>query len=118
MELYLIGGRVRGRTGAAVGAWATSSLAGVFVDVAFLGTNGVSVERGLTTPDQAEAGVKRAMVTAARRNVLVTDSSKVGLAHLHRFAGLSDIDLLITDAGLDDDTAADIEAAGPEVYRS
>ncbi len=118
IRLYLVGGRVRGRTSAAVGAWATHALAGVYVDVAFIGTNGLSVERGLTTPDQAEATVKHAMVAAARRAVVVTDSTKVGDNHLHRFAELTDIDLVITDTGLDDETAAEIEAAGPEVYRA
>ena len=37
VELYLIGGRVRGRTGATVGDWATAALDGVVVDVAFMG---------------------------------------------------------------------------------
>ncbi len=116
--LYLLGGRVRGRTGAAVGDWATSALADVCVDVAFLGTNGLSVRRGLTTPDQAEAMVKKAMVRSARRAVVVTDSTKVGDDHLHRFADITDIDLVITDTGLDVETAAEFEAAGPEVYRA
>ncbi len=118
IRLYLVGGRVRGRTGAAVGDWATSALAGVFVDVAFIGTNGLSLERGLTTPDQAEAMVKHAMVASARRPIVVTDSTKVGAAHLHRFAGLDDVDLVITDTGLDDETAHEIEQAGPEVFRA
>ncbi|MFM6851567.1 MAG: D-beta-D-heptose 1-phosphate adenosyltransferase, partial [Terrabacter sp.] len=58
---------------------------------------------------------KRAMVHAARRRVVLTDSSKAGDDHLHRFAQLSDIDLVITDTDLDDDVAAEIRAAGPEV---
>jgi len=118
VRLYLIGGRVRGRTGAAVGDWATAALEGVYVDVAFLGTNGLSLTHGLTTPDQAEAAVKHAMAVAARRAVVVTDSTKVGQTHLHRFAALADLDLVITDAGLDEETAAEIEQAGPEVYRA
>ena len=71
VELYLIGGRVRGRTGATVGDWATAALDGVVVDVAFMGTNGFSVSRGLTTPDQSEAAAKRAMIATARRTVLL-----------------------------------------------
>jgi DeoR family fructose operon transcriptional repressor len=41
---------VRGRTVAEVGDWAARALAEINVDVAFLGTNGISLERGLTTP--------------------------------------------------------------------
>ena len=52
------------------------ALADTYVDVAFLGTNGVSAERGLTTPDPAEAAVKRAMIAASRRSVVLADRSK------------------------------------------
>ena len=115
LSLYLLGGRVRGRTLAAVGAWVTDALSDVFVDVAFIGTNGLSVERGLTTPDQSEAAAKRAMITAARRSVVLTDHTKTGVDHFSRFAELSDIAAVITDDGLDPETAAEIEALGPEV---
>ncbi|NUS41172.1 MAG: DeoR/GlpR transcriptional regulator, partial [Terrabacter sp.] len=115
INLYLLGGRVRCTTGASVGEWAVSPLADVTVDLAIIGTNGISGARGLTTPDQSESLVKRAMVHAARRRVVLTDSSKAGDDHLHRFAQLSDIDLVITDTDLDDDVAAEIRAAGPEV---
>lgn len=115
VNLYLLGGRVRGTTGAAVGEWTTSALADVVADVAFLGTNGFSVARGLTTPDQSEALVKRAMAAAARTAVVLSDSSKAGDAHLHRFSDVADIDVLITDTDLDDDVAAELRAAGPAV---
>jgi DeoR family fructose operon transcriptional repressor len=115
LSLYLLGGRVRGRTLAAVGSWVTSALSGVFVDVAFMGTNGLSVERGLTTPDQSEAAAKRAMISAARRSVVLADHTKIGVDHFSRFADLSDIAALITDNGLDPETVAEIEALGPEV---
>lgn len=58
LDLLLLGGRVRPRTGAAVGAWLEHSLADVCVDVAFLVANGYSVARGFTTPDQVEAAAK------------------------------------------------------------
>ena len=115
LTLYLLGGRVRGRTLASVGPWVTSALKDVFVDVAFMGTNGLSVERGLTTPDQSEAAAKRAMIAAARRSVVLTDHTKIGLDHFSRFAELSDIAAVISDTGLDPETAAEIEALGPEV---
>jgi DeoR family fructose operon transcriptional repressor len=115
---YIVGGRVRGRTGANTGEWALQSLAGLFVDVAFLGTNGISVTRGLTTPDQAEAAVKRAFVASARRSIVLTDHSKFGQAHLAQFADLADVDMVITDSGLDGETATELEAAGPTVVRA
>jgi DeoR family fructose operon transcriptional repressor len=118
ITLFVVGGRVRGRTLAAVGEWATHALAGVAVDVAFLGTNGLSVRRGLTTPDQDEAATKRAMATASRRVVVLCDHSKIGTDHFAQFAPLEDVDTVITDAGLDDETVTEIEAAGPTVVQA
>lgn len=118
VELMLLGGRVRGRTGATVGVWATSALDSVCVDVAFLGTNGFSAKRGLTTPDQAESLVKAGFVRAARRVVVLADATKHGDAYLHRFATLGQIDLVLTDGSLPDDSAAELAAAGPEVVRA
>jgi DeoR family fructose operon transcriptional repressor len=118
IELMLLGGRIRTRTGAAVGQWTTGALHDMYVDVAFLGTNGFSVERGFTTPDQAESTAKRAMVTASRRVIVVADSTKAGQVHLNRFADTEEVAMLVTDAELDDDTAEDFDVAGVEVERA
>ncbi|WP_409485603.1 DeoR/GlpR family DNA-binding transcription regulator [Arsenicicoccus dermatophilus] len=118
VALYLLGGRVRVRTLAAVGAWAVDALRDVHVDVAFIGTNGLTIDEGLTTPDPSEAAVKRAMIGVAQRVVVVADHSKVGVAHFCRFGRLGDIDTFITDDGLDPETAAEISAHGPEVVRA
>ncbi|MFF1378602.1 DeoR/GlpR family DNA-binding transcription regulator [Streptomyces sp. NPDC058308] len=118
IQLHLIGGRVRQRTSAAVDAWALRAYGEIRADVLFLAANGFSATGGLTTPDLAEAAVKRAAVAAARRVVLLADSAKHGQEHFARFGGLADVDLLITDTGLDPDDAAAIEAAGTEVVRA
>jgi DeoR family fructose operon transcriptional repressor len=113
--LHLLGGIVRGRTLAAVGDWTKAQIADVFADVAFMGTNGISVERGLTTPDLAEATVKRSLIEAARRTVVLADHSKFGREDFARVAPLSVVDTVITDVELDVELAEDIENAGPRV---
>lgn len=118
ITVMAIGGRVRGTTLAAVDSWALDVLAESFVDVAFMATNGVSVRRGLTTPDQAEAAVKRAMIAAARRTVLLADHTKASVDHLARFAELAEVDTFVTDTGLDEHTAAEIASHGPRVVRA
>ncbi|MGZ6792258.1 MAG: DeoR/GlpR family DNA-binding transcription regulator [Mycobacteriales bacterium] len=115
LTVHLLGGRVRGTTLATVDAAALAGLAEMTVDVAFLGTNGISVERGLSTADPAEAAVKRAMVSAARRAVVLADASKVGDDQFARFAGLEDVETLVMDNAVDPRVAADLEAAGPRV---
>lgn len=118
LSVWTVGGRVRGRTHAAVDEWARRQLEDVSVEVAFLGTNGVTVARGLTTPQPTEAAAKQAMVQAARRRILVCDHTKFGRNSFCRFADVADIDLVITGAEVDDDTVAEIEAAGPKVIRA
>ena len=115
IELHLLPGRVRTTTQAAVGAETVTALQHLRVDVAFLGTNGITVEHGLSTPDHDEAAAKRAMVSAARRVVCLTDASKVGTEAALRFAALDEIDVLVTDSGIDAADREAFEAAGPEV---
>jgi DeoR family fructose operon transcriptional repressor len=114
IRLHLLGGRVRGVTLAAVGDEALRVLSTLRVDVAFLGTNGITTRHGLSTPDSDEAAVKRAMVTAARQVIVLADSTKVGREDFVSFAPLTQVDTIITDTDLrpsdrDELLAADIE---------
>ncbi|MGP3919598.1 DeoR/GlpR family DNA-binding transcription regulator [Nonomuraea sp. 10N515B] len=118
LHVIMLGGRLRGKTLATVDDWALRPLAHLNVDVAFIGTNGCSPARGLTTPDPAEAAIKRAMVKAAQRSVLLADHTKFSNTYLATFAELSQIDVVISDTGLDVTLAADVAAAGPEVIRA
>ncbi|WP_433800395.1 DeoR/GlpR family DNA-binding transcription regulator [Actinomycetospora sp. CA-084318] len=100
ITVHLIGGRVRGTTLSAVDRWALKTLESVNCDVAVLGTNGFSLDRGLTTPDVAESAVKGAIVKAAARSIVVADASKYGADSFSRFATLADVDTLVTDGAL------------------
>src|SRR4029453_7197275 len=96
LTVRLVGGRVRGRTQALVDDWALRGLGATYVDVAFIGTNGITVERGLTTPDPAEAAVKQAMLAAPRRGGGLGDPPKGGAVRFARFGGLREVAILIT----------------------
>ena len=73
----------------------------------------------LTAPQGVlEAAAKQAMIAAARRCIVLTDHSKVGIDHFSRVAPLRDLAMVITDTGLDPETANEIEAEGPEVVRA
>ena len=115
IELHLLPGRVRTTTQAAVGADTVAAIGALRVDVAFLGTNGLSLTHGLSTPDHDEAAAKRAMVAAARTVVCLADSSKAGSEAAVRFAALDEVDVLVTDSGLAPADRTAFASAGPEV---
>lgn len=115
LTVLMPGGRVRPLTMAQVDVWTQRTLAELHVDIAFIATNGMSIEHGLTTPDVAEAEIKRAMIRAGGRIVLLADSSKLGQRQFVRFGDIEQIDVFITDSGLDDQSAEDIRDLGVEV---
>lgn len=115
VDLHLLGGRVRGMTQACVGEETVRVLESLRTDVAFLGTNGASAAHGMTTPDPEEAAVKRAMVAAARRVVVLADSSKLGREQLVRFARTEQVDTLVTDTGADPAELDALRQRGVEV---
>jgi DeoR family transcriptional regulator, fructose operon transcriptional repressor len=100
VELHLLPGRVRRTTHAAVGEETVAAISRLRVDVAFLGTNGLTVGHGLSTPDRSEAAAKNAMVRCARQVVVLTDSSKIGHESTIRFAELDLVDVIVTDSGI------------------
>lgn len=118
VDLLVLGGRVRGQTLGAVDHWATRMLADLVLDLAFLGANGVTVQHGLTTPDPAVAAVKAAAVAASRRRILIADHTKFGINAFCRFAGVRDLEAIITDEGLPTAQADALRAAGPELVLS
>lgn len=115
ITVQLLGGRIRGLTQATVGEPALRALDTMRVDIAFIGANGITTRHGLSTPDDEEAAVKRAMVRCADRVVVVADSSKIGREEFLSFAPLNTVDVLITDSEIDSDDHASLTDHGVEV---
>ncbi|MFZ2511385.1 MAG: DeoR/GlpR family DNA-binding transcription regulator [Gordonia sp. (in: high G+C Gram-positive bacteria)] len=114
-DVTLLGGRLRRKTLATVGASTVAALNRLRASVVFLGTNGLSLNHGLSTPDPEEAAAKSAMIAAANRVIVLADSSKFNRELLVRFGRISDIDAIVTDAGIDVPLAADLAALDIEV---
>jgi DeoR family fructose operon transcriptional repressor len=118
VTVLMIGGRMRGRTLATVDQWAVERLNSLVIDIAFLGTNGITVEHGLTTPDPAVAAVKQTAVKVAQRCILVAAHSKFGETSFCRFAEVSDFESIVTGTELAAEQAHRYEALGPTVIRA
>lgn len=118
VTVLLLGGRMRGRTLATVDHWALDMLRELSIDLAFLGTNGISAEHGLTTPDPAVAAVKHEAVARSRRRVLVAADSKFGMVSFCRFAQVADFETIVTGTELPAVDAQRFETLGPSVIRA
>ncbi|PRQ10562.1 D-beta-D-heptose 1-phosphate adenosyltransferase [Corynebacterium sp. 13CS0277] len=114
----LIGGTIKAYTQAVVGEQATEAIRQLRADFAFIGTNGISTHHGMSTPDPAEAAVKRAMVQHSQTTVVLADSSKFDQDYLVTFAEFEDIDILVTDDGLPTDYQHFLESHNIKVVRS
>ncbi len=117
LTLVVCGGTARPESHELVGPLAEQALAQLNVDIAFVGVDGVCAATGLTTHDEVEAATNRAMITSARRRVVVADGSKVGQ---RAFAGIAPIEAvtdLITDATADARECQAISEAGVRVVQ-
>jgi len=118
VTVLLLGGRMRGRTLATVDNWAVQRLRSLVIDVAYLGTNGITPEHGLTTPDPAVAAVKQTAVSVAMRRILVAAHSKFGVTSFCRFADVGDFETIVTGTELPAADAHRYEALGPSIVRA
>lgn len=78
LRVYLTGGLLKPVTQALVGAAALESLRKYHFTKAFIGTNGISIKQGFTTPDTEEAFIKSTAIERAYAKYVLADSSKFG----------------------------------------
>ena len=97
VEVILTGGALRKNSFSLVGPLAEETLRRLSADLLFLAVDGFDVRYGLTTPNLLEARVNRAMAEAARRTVVVCDSSKFGRRSLSLIMPTSAVHETITD---------------------
>lgn len=115
VTVLLLGGRVRSKTLGTLDHWATRMLEDLVLDLAVMGANGVSPERGLTCPGPAVAAVKSAACAAARRRILLADRTKLGADSFVRYAELRDLEAVVTDRAAEARHVRAIRDAGVEV---
>jgi DeoR/GlpR family transcriptional regulator of sugar metabolism len=115
IQVVLTGGVLREKTLALVGPVAERTIAEVYVRWAFLGVNGISMERGIAMYSQIEAHVNKAFIRAAQEVVVVADSSKFTTAALSVIAPITAVHWIITDDGLAPELREACEARGIKV---
>ncbi|GGN88331.1 DeoR/GlpR family DNA-binding transcription regulator [Agrococcus terreus] len=115
VDLISIGGRVERSNLSTMGRLARLALAELSIDVAFISSSSWDLQHGITTPVEAKVEAKRAAIEVAETAVLAADSSKYGRFGKYRALRLDEIDVVISDAGLPPEAAADLRAAGVDL---
>ncbi|MBS4205209.1 DeoR/GlpR family DNA-binding transcription regulator [Lederbergia citrea] len=114
-SIYLLGGKLRRNSMSLVGPQAEVELQNYNADFVFLGTSGISLRHGFTSSDLYEAEIKRAMVSAGKKIVVVADHSKFEKAGLTSFCSFEQTDILITSDRADQGVLSEIKKRGVEV---
>ncbi|GGZ51335.1 transcriptional regulator [Streptomyces inusitatus] len=115
ITVLLLGGQVRHTTLATGGREAVRMLRGFVTDLAYLSADGVSRDRGLTVSDPAVAALKTQVVRGSRRRVLTVAHLAFGGLGPCRFAGVHDMEAIVTTAGLPPVEAQRYALLGPRV---
>ncbi|MGX5681939.1 DeoR/GlpR family DNA-binding transcription regulator [Schumannella luteola] len=100
--VIVTGGTLRPLQHSLVNPFAAPMLESLRLDTAFIGCNGIHPEHGVTNLNLPDAEIKRLVIGASRRTVLIADASKIGRTDLAVIAPVAAFDLLITDAVPDD----------------
>ena len=115
LKLVVTGGYARAESYELVGPLAERSLAGLNLDVVFLGVDGISLARGLSTHHEVEAHTNLALIERSRHVVVVADASKLGRVAFAQICPTDRVHELITDVGADPEIVAGLEDSGIRV---
>ncbi|MGO8692598.1 MAG: DeoR/GlpR family DNA-binding transcription regulator [Rectinemataceae bacterium] len=117
LQITMTGGEFRREAESMVGPIALRTIAGLNVRLAFVGTDGFSVQSGMTTQLVEGAEIVKAMRDKAEATWLVADSSKYGKTGFVSVLPIQSVYGIISDEALGEDAMHAIAEAGLRVIR-
>ncbi|NOI67043.1 transcriptional repressor AgaR [Vibrio sp. 99-8-1] len=115
VDLFVVGGNLRRSSCSLIGSHGVQQVKDYRFDKLFLGVDGFDLDAGVTTPNQNEAQVNRAMCEVSRQVIAVTDSSKFGRKSFCMIKAAKEIDVLITDSEIPEHYLQTLTDMGVEV---
>ncbi|TLS39064.1 DeoR/GlpR family DNA-binding transcription regulator [Pseudalkalibacillus caeni] len=94
IETYILGGKMKVKTGAVVGAKALDSIETYRFDKSFIGINGIHEKYGYTTPDPEEAIMKRKAIGLSQKSYILADHSKLKEVTFSKVAEISEASII------------------------
>jgi DeoR family fructose operon transcriptional repressor len=116
-NVICLGGELRKVSGALIGGTALGALNAIHADIAFIGASGLEADGGISTTDLSETEMKRALITRAKRSVLLADASKWNSPSTVRFAEWREFDDWIVDQLPAKAELAAVKKCGVRVHR-
>ena len=115
LQVTLTGGEFRPSIEALTGPSTIRELGQFHVAKAFLGSDGVTAEKGITADSAEIADVCRRMSEQARQTIVLADSSKLGRSGFAHIMPATRIDILITDTQAPASEVARLRKIGVDV---
>ena len=115
ITVILTGGIVTSASSSIEGLLGQDLLKKIHTDIAFVSARGFSLDNGLTDFSIYEADLKRECVKCSAKTIALVDHTKFGSASISSYASLDDINMVITDAGITDETLAVYRESGVDV---
>jgi DeoR/GlpR family transcriptional regulator of sugar metabolism len=118
IELISLGGIVRRNYRSLVGVLAEDMLGQLTADISFLGASGIRPDLSVMDTTMVEVPIKRGMIAAADRAVLLADGAKFYMGGIVRVCGAEELQALVTDAPDDEPAVHELLSAGVEVVHA
>ena len=114
-DIIQLGGMLRHSSLSVVGQYSKSILENCSFSKLFIGVDGIDFNYGFTTTDMREAELNQQMMRAAQKVIVLADSTKFGRRGFAKIGNIEDIDMVITDSGVNPNVVKQIEEHGIEV---
>ena len=112
VQTFIVGGTVRGESASISGRFSEEMFDQFSADKLFLSGAGCDLEFGVSGANLEETMVNRAMLRISREIILVADASKFSKRSMTRIVPFSEIDTVISDTGLGEETQVKLRALG------
>lgn len=118
IKVLLLGGELRSGELSISGPLTRSNIEEFHVDKTFIGVAGISLHSGITDFHMGEAEIRKLMLERGEVKIALADFSKFNVVALKHIAGVSELDVIVTDDKAPRDLVAEIGKQGVKVMVS
>lgn len=105
VDLVLVGGNFRERSGAFIGGLASDTLGDLKFNKSFVGVNGIRNE-SMMTANTEEGSAQTVAINNSLTKIVLADRFKINRDDFYQFYNLYDVDYLITNVELNDEAVS------------